>query len=211
MAGHSTRAVLEEQRCTWPIETGFNSHGVEGRLGVAIEDGLYKGYFQLGRAPERMSWLGVSDATLELRDDRFTIAEDPEGASARKRGRPALDARYGAIDKVEVRSLGSPVKSLGLIVGATIFVAIFAVWSGWRRSGDSLSVLADLPLGWAVVLAGIFSVFIGGMAYAATRKWVVIHLADESGQRVVAAVQPKSTTCDAVVDSITTRRSLAGG
>jgi hypothetical protein len=79
-----------------------------------------------------------------------------------------------------------------------------------RRSGDSLSALGDMGLGWVLALAAIFLIFVGGMGYAATRKWAVMHLTADSGQRVAAAVQLRKIPPADVASAITARRSRGG-
>lgn len=47
---------------------------------MSIEDGAYKGHYQLGGNPKTMSWYQTSDGVLELHPDGLLIAQDPEGS-----------------------------------------------------------------------------------------------------------------------------------
>lgn len=172
---------------------------------MPIENKRQSIYYELGDDPDRMSWTNPSVGGLELREQHLVLTAGLDGAAG-----VLPPVAYHAIERMEIRSLGSRARSVGTIVGILGMTAIAAAASAFRRvEGASL---ADLGGGGTVVLAAFLLFLLGTFLWVANRKWLCLHLVGDAGTRLVVALSSRKVSPDDLRAAIDRhRRATIGG
>lgn len=164
-----------------------------------IADGEHRGWYQLARTPDELSWRHTSKARIDLQPDLISISSDSTSL-------PALQVPRGTLSGLQVRPLGKSLLAPFLAtIGGFVVIVLLVTGRATQRTGSGIESLTSGQAWFLALFFGAVLVLVmTSIALEVRRRWVVMQVGDAS-ERLAVAIRIKRQKPEVVADAISTR------